>query len=178
MFTQLNNKITLISSFKTAPNIGLIKYWGKWNEKEINPLNTQIKVTLNRRDIFTSTTSTLNPQSDKNQLNFNNSLSDKLLGQLIPDIVRVESNNSFSTGSGLASLSSGLSALTLFLQDILKTNIEVRYLSRIGSGMLIDICMEISYYSQVSIKKNLDKYDQVRIDLESERCLSYQIQNS
>jgi diphosphomevalonate decarboxylase len=32
--------------YKTSPNIGLVKYWGKWDEKEIIPLNDNIGVTL------------------------------------------------------------------------------------------------------------------------------------
>jgi len=35
-----------LGSYKTAPNIGIIKYWGKWNEREIIPLNDNIGVTL------------------------------------------------------------------------------------------------------------------------------------
>ncbi|CAD8051160.1 unnamed protein product [Paramecium sonneborni] len=215
MFTQLNKKLTLTSSFKTAPNIGLIKYWGKWNEKEIIPLNTNIGVTLNPKDIFTTTTLTLNPESHKNELLINgkdfaisnrierlfnifreqiqqskqltcnrykNSPSDKLLGQLIPDIdkygIRVESNNSFPTGSGLASSSSGLSALALCLQDILKTNIDVRYLSRIGSGSACR-CLYGNFVLFPGVQlNNLDKCDQETINLESKRCLPYEIQNS
>ncbi|CAK72282.1 unnamed protein product (macronuclear) [Paramecium tetraurelia] len=203
MFTQLNKKLTLSSSFKTAPNIGLIKYWGKWNEREIIPLNTNIGVTLNPKDIFTTTTLTLNPETDKNQLLINgkdfhisnrierlfgifreqilqskqfasnkykNSPSDKPLGQVIPDIekygIRVESNNSFPTGSGLASSSSGLSALALCLQDILKTDIDVRYLSRIGSG---SACR--------CLYGNLVLFPET-ISLESKRCLPYEVQSS
>lgn len=50
-----NNQFYLKSSFKTAPNIGIIKYWGKWNEEEIIPLNDNIGITLNEDDIFTIT---------------------------------------------------------------------------------------------------------------------------
>jgi len=66
MFTYLNNKLTLTSSFKTAPNIGLIKYWGKWNEKELIPLNDNVGVTLNSKDVFTTTKVILNPGSETN----------------------------------------------------------------------------------------------------------------
>lgn len=45
----------------------------------------------------------------------------------------IESTNSFPTGSGLASSSSGLSALALCLADIFKS-LDARYMSRIGSG--------------------------------------------
>jgi diphosphomevalonate decarboxylase len=60
MLKVLNNgRSVLQSTFRTAPNIGLIKYWGKWHEDEIIPLNTNIGVTLNHRDVYTETTVTL-----------------------------------------------------------------------------------------------------------------------
>lgn len=63
--------MTLTSSFRTAPNIGLIKYWGKWNENEIIPLNTNIGVTLNSETVFTTTKVILNPESSKDKLIIN-----------------------------------------------------------------------------------------------------------
>lgn len=52
--------------YRTAPNIGLIKYWGKWNEAEIIPLNTNIGVTLNSDHVYTNTSLSIVPnQTDQ-----------------------------------------------------------------------------------------------------------------
>lgn len=58
------------SKFRTAPNIGLIKYWGKWNEEEIIPLNTNIGVSLDSNSVYTETEVTLRPNS-QDQLKIN-----------------------------------------------------------------------------------------------------------
>ena len=41
--------------YRVAPNIALIKYWGKYDEELILPLNNNISVTLDVADIFTET---------------------------------------------------------------------------------------------------------------------------
>lgn len=61
MFVRRNGVLTLLSAFRTSPNIGLIKYWGKWHPEEIIPVNTNIGITLNANHIYTKTTLTLNP---------------------------------------------------------------------------------------------------------------------
>jgi len=61
MFSHIGRLPTIISKYKTSPNIGLIKYWGKWDENEIIPLNTNIGITLNAADIYSSTKLTLDP---------------------------------------------------------------------------------------------------------------------
>jgi diphosphomevalonate decarboxylase len=42
-----NNIIKIKSIYETAPNIALVKYWGKYDEDYILPLNTSIGLTLN-----------------------------------------------------------------------------------------------------------------------------------
>lgn len=53
--SQKIGKILARSSYKVAPNIALIKYWGKFNEELIIPLNSSLSMTLNTDDIFTQT---------------------------------------------------------------------------------------------------------------------------
>ncbi|KAM3127267.1 hypothetical protein pb186bvf_020635 [Paramecium bursaria] len=161
-----------LSARKTAPNIGLIKYWGKWNEEEIIPLNTNIGVTLDSQTVYTETEIKLIPNHE-DQIKINgiqypiNKRVSRVFGlfrtlfkdtyhlplslydpnvdhnmsvsNVIKDIgkvgIVVNSHNSFPTGSGLASSSSGFSALALCLGDIIKNeNFKVGQVSRIGSG--------------------------------------------
>jgi diphosphomevalonate decarboxylase len=59
MIKIIDGSPILIASYRTAPNIGIIKYWGKWHEDEIIPLNVNIGVTLSSDDLQTVTTVTL-----------------------------------------------------------------------------------------------------------------------
>lgn len=52
----------LLSCYRTAPNIGLIKYWGKWHEEEIIPLNTNVGISLASDSLRTLTTVVLRKQ--------------------------------------------------------------------------------------------------------------------
>lgn len=48
-------------TFKVAPNIACIKYWGKRDESLILPLNGSLSVTLSQDDICTVTTAATAP---------------------------------------------------------------------------------------------------------------------
>ena len=127
-----------------APNIALIKYWGKLDEELIIPLNGSLSVTLDLNDIFTLTKVTfiacLSKQADKFTLNkLPQTISSRT--QKILDLFRaeegyfeVESENNFPTASGLASSASGFAALVLCLQDIFPSQQDVSELARLGSG--------------------------------------------
>ncbi len=51
---ELSDKPNIIR-YRVAPNIALIKYWGKFDEDLILPLNSNISVTLDAADIYTET---------------------------------------------------------------------------------------------------------------------------
>ena len=47
--------------YRVAPNIALIKYWGKFDDDLIIPLNSNISVTLDVVDIYTETVVEVDP---------------------------------------------------------------------------------------------------------------------
>lgn len=51
--------IKIKTTYETAPNIALVKYWGKFDEEEILPLNSSTGITLSTEDLQTRTTLTL-----------------------------------------------------------------------------------------------------------------------
>ena len=61
----------ILITCETAPNIALIKYWGKYDESLILPLNGSISITLDRNVLSTKTSLLLlkdNNQSKKIQI--------------------------------------------------------------------------------------------------------------
>ena len=40
---------------KVSPNIALIKYWGKYDDDLIIPINSSLSLTLSEEDLFTQT---------------------------------------------------------------------------------------------------------------------------
>lgn len=55
----------------TSPNIAVIKYWGKFQEGLILPLNTSLGVTLDNSDLNTITKVTLSDKYKHHQLVLN-----------------------------------------------------------------------------------------------------------
>ena len=45
----------LRSSYRVSPNIALIKYWGKYDEDLILPLNSSFSLTLSEEHLYTET---------------------------------------------------------------------------------------------------------------------------
>lgn len=65
-------KILAKSSFKVAPNIALIKYWGKFHEDLIIPLNSSLSMTLNCDDIYSQTVVEFGGHVEQDTLVLNN----------------------------------------------------------------------------------------------------------
>jgi len=46
----------LTTCYQSSPNIALIKYWGKYDESYILPINDSVGLTLDPHDFHTKTT--------------------------------------------------------------------------------------------------------------------------
>ncbi|MGC8694010.1 MAG: diphosphomevalonate decarboxylase [Candidatus Micrarchaeia archaeon] len=152
-----NNKIILeiildkVFTSMATPNIALIKYWGKRNDKLILPYNSSISITLG--DELNTKTSIMFTNKIKEDMFYINGkkqdLTDKEIKErfAIIDIMRkmansdakvlVVSENSFPTAAGLASSASGISAMVFAANAALGLNLDLKELSiiaRQGSG--------------------------------------------
>jgi diphosphomevalonate decarboxylase len=134
-----------------TPNIALIKYWGKRDEKLILPKNSSISLTLD--DSLNTKTSVVFSDKLKEDTFYINGEQQNLLGKNanerlgVINILRekagvkthflVVSNNSFPTASGLASSASGIAALVFATSQALDLNLnheELSTIARMGSG--------------------------------------------
>lgn len=130
------------------PNIALIKYWGKSDERLILPRTASLSMTL---DIFpTTTTVSLDPQAERDVVSLNAVPAAGEVRQRITaflDLVRqaagrsehavVDSANTVPTGAGLASSASGFAALALAAAAAYGLGLDATALSRLarrGSG--------------------------------------------
>lgn len=134
------------------PNIALVKYWGK-RQKALNlPAVGSLSITLDR--IFTRTRICFDPALSADQLLLNGETVDggvaasplhrvsgclDLLRQRagVDHRARIESNNNFPTGAGLASSASGFAALVTAAASALGLDLsdaEKSALARQGSG--------------------------------------------
>src|SRR5690349_1560469 len=130
------------------PNIALIKYWGKSDEKLFLPRTDSLSMTL---DIFPTTTRVrLAPEAGHDTVVFNGrpatGEAERRIGAFL-DLVRerakrperavVETENTVPTGAGLASSASGFAALALAASAVYGLDGDPRSLSRLarrGSG--------------------------------------------
>ena len=59
-------------TYRSSPNIAWVKYWGKYDEDYILPINDSLGVTLNSSDIFTVTTISFSQKNKENKVILNN----------------------------------------------------------------------------------------------------------
>ncbi|MFE5548825.1 diphosphomevalonate decarboxylase [Streptomyces sp. NPDC056534] len=130
------------------PNIALIKYWGKRDERLVLPRTDSLSMTL---DVFpTTTTVRLAPAAEADEVFFNGApgvgeARKRILSFL--DVVRetagqreravVDTRNTVPTGAGLASSASGFAALAVAAAAAFGLDLDVTELSRLarrGSG--------------------------------------------
>lgn len=157
-------------TYECAPNIALIKYWGKSNEELIIPLNGSISITLDANVLSSRTTLVLiKSNSRKIYVTLNKATQEINDGDLIrtPDDlinrkrlftmldkvrnycglakpfeyeVRICSSNNFPTACGMASSASGFACLAHCLAKAYDYKGDVSELARLGSGSACRSC--------------------------------------
>jgi len=129
-------------------NIAFIKYWGNTNHDLRLASNSSIS--MNLRDLYTTTTVTWLPDLKSDTLTINGSTAEKIAIERVShhlDIIRqqfdirtfadIESENNFPMGTGIASSASSFAALTLASITALGKSLPEKSLSMIarrGSG--------------------------------------------
>ncbi len=145
------------STWIATPNIALIKYWGKRDEKLILPNNSSLSITLGEKSEegkeFATRTSVLFSNRLKDDVFYLDGIKQDLSNKdtaerhRVLDFLRdmggvkekalVVSRNSFPTASGLASSASGISALVCAAAaalDLKLSRKELSVIARQGSG--------------------------------------------
>ena len=61
----------MFSESITSPNIALVKYWGKYHDELILPINDSLGLTLDPQDLKTTTTIHFNKHITEDELNLN-----------------------------------------------------------------------------------------------------------
>jgi len=150
-------------TFDASPNIALVKYWGKRDEKLMLPCEGSISVTMDfmpeqsidfegqeEIQLRTRTTIEFSKSFEKDEMILNDSkVERKEFGQIIRIVnnarekagikekVKIVSKNYFPTAAGIASSSSGYAALALALNECLDLKLSFEGISiqaRLGSG--------------------------------------------
>lgn len=157
-------------TYECAPNIALIKYWGKSNEDLIIPLNGSISITLDTNVLCSRTTVVLiKSNSAKIYVTLNNVtqiidntdltknagdlINKKRLFTMLDKVrqncglenpfefeIRICSSNNFPTACGMASSASGFACLAKCLAKVFDYKGDVSELARLGSGSACRSC--------------------------------------
>jgi len=127
------------------PNIALIKYWGKSPGRGNEPAVSSLSVTLDT--LKTETQVTFDPALARDELILNGktdiaklpriSKCVDLLRQIagITTACRINSENNFPTGAGLASSASGFAALVCAANQALELNLDRKQMSKLARAM-------------------------------------------
>ncbi|KAL0221794.1 hypothetical protein RCL1_001648 [Eukaryota sp. TZLM3-RCL] len=128
---------------QAAPNIALIKYWGKDDEDLNIPSNDSISLTLDTT-VLCSTCLVKPSSTQTDEFFLNNSpstVTSRLQRQLTacrpnsePHFLSIISKNNFPTAAGLASSASGYAATAVALCNYFSCNSDVSVVARLGSG--------------------------------------------
>ena len=131
-------------------NIAFTKYWGRKDEKLRLPINGSVAMTIS--NMLTTTTVEFDTQLKKDDITINNEKQEKEVEKVVKHLDRIRkqasiktfakvvSTNSFPTGTGLSSSSSGFAALTVAAATAAGLNLsekELGILSRQASGASI-----------------------------------------
>lgn len=137
-----------MTKVRAHSNIALIKYWGKRSAALKTPLNNSISMTLDQ--LYTETEVQYLPDLSADQLFLNGERAQPAMEQRVRVFLdhlrqrldfqayaRVDSQNVFPTGAGLASSASAFAALTLaavLARGLSLSSVELSRLARQGSG--------------------------------------------
>ena len=137
-----------IASAAAHPNIAFIKYWGNEDQALRIPANSSISMNLKELETRTTVSFDTSIKDDHLFLNGNPVAADtldrvsSLLGRVrkiaeIKTFAKVESENNFPAGAGIASSASAFAALSLAASSAAGLSLSERELSRLartGSG--------------------------------------------
>jgi len=129
------------------PNVALVKYWGKQDTATNMPATGSLSITL--AGMQTRTTVEFDPQLKQDELVLegqSDSAASERMQRCLNELrkhagsssfARIESENDFPTGAGLASSASGFAALTVAAEAALGLDLAVQErvrIARLGSG--------------------------------------------
>ncbi|MGC8496340.1 MAG: diphosphomevalonate decarboxylase [Candidatus Micrarchaeia archaeon] len=163
-----------------TPNIALVKYWGKRGDGSLNlPNNSSVSFTLSENTLNTKTSVAIAPNINEDMIYINGELQTKdqanekttfitrIIKEMkekagVRDNLLVVSNNSFPTGSGLASSASGASALVFALNALLGLKMDSRNLSIIARKISGSACRSVIggfvYWRKGELEDGSDSY--------------------
>ncbi|KAH9281554.1 Diphosphomevalonate decarboxylase [Echinococcus granulosus] len=131
-------------------NIALLKYWGKSDYLNIEPITDSLSLTLNSKQLYSLTQISLSPGveqtftlNEKHQ-NLTNRMKDVIIASQLRAMqkgsfrrfqkLHIRSTNNFPTAAGLASSASGLASLAFGLSTLYHLEEDIAALARRGSG--------------------------------------------